>query len=76
MARKRSLLNINVPKVGRVTSQTVLKTMVGFGIGMAVWNYSSDVPYIGPYADRGKALILRILGFGSGVGAIRTRMVA
>lgn len=62
MARK-SLININVPKVGRIRTRDVLYVTVIAGGVIAAWNWSNKIPYIGPQIVKGKEVIVKALGF-------------
>jgi len=58
----KPLININVPKVGRITTQDVLRfTFLAFGVA-AVWNYSDRLPVVGPTLGKAKAFVRRAVG--------------
>ena len=58
----KPLININVPKVGRITTQDVLRfSFLALGVA-AVWNYSDRLPYVGPYFGTAKAFVRRAIG--------------
>ena len=59
----KPLININVPKVGRIRTRDVLYvTVIGAGVA-AAWNYSNRIPYVGPYAVKAKSAVVKALGF-------------
>ncbi len=58
----KPLININVPKVGRITTQDVLRfTFLALGVA-AVWNYSDRLPVVGPTLGKAKAFVRRAVG--------------
>jgi len=62
MARK-PLINFNVPKAGRITTDRIIGFVVVGGIVVAAWNWSNKIPGAGPYIVKGKEVLLRGLGF-------------
>lgn len=59
----KPLINVNVPKVGRIKTRDVLYVAV-IGCGLAAaWNWSNKIPYAGPYIVQGKGILLKALGF-------------
>jgi len=61
MARK-PLINVNVPKAGRIQTKDVLRFgVIALGI-TAAWNWMPRIPAVGPYISQGKAMILKIVG--------------
>ena len=63
MARK-PLINVNVPKVGRVRIGKVglAATALSMGIVFGMWHWSSRIPYVGPYADTAKDFLRSLAG--------------
>ena len=59
----KPLLNINIPKVGRIKTRDVLYVAVISAGLIAAWNWSNKIPYVGPYAVKAKTLIVKALGF-------------
>jgi len=58
----KPLININVPKVGRITTQDVLRfTFLALGVA-AVWNYSDRLPVVGPTLGKVKAFVRTAVG--------------
>jgi hypothetical protein len=58
----KPLINLNVPKVGRITTQDVLRfAFLAFGI-VAVWNWSERIPGIGPTVTTCKSYIRKAIG--------------
>jgi len=58
----KPLININVPKVGRITTQDVLRfTFLALGVA-AVWNYSDRLPVVGPALGKAKAFVRKAVG--------------
>jgi len=58
----KPLINVNIPKVGRIKTRDVLYVgVIGAGI-IAVWNWSSRIPKVGWYASYAKSKILYALG--------------
>lgn len=58
----KPLININVPKVGRITTQDVLRfTFLALGVA-AVWNYSDRLPVVGPTLGKAKAFVRKVVG--------------
>lgn len=63
----KPLININVPKVGRITTQDVLRfTFLALGVA-AVWNYSDRLPVVGPTLGKVKAFVRKAVGAGVAV---------
>jgi len=62
MSRK-PLINFNIPKAGRITTDRIIGAVVVGGIVVAGWNWSNKIPYAGPYIVKGKEVLLRALGF-------------
>jgi len=61
----KPLLNINVPKVGRVTTQDVLRfSFLALGV-LAIWNYSDRLPVVGPPLGKAKAFVRKVVGAGT-----------
>ena len=59
----KPLININVPKVGRIKTRDVLYVaVIGAGL-VAAWNWSNKIPYVGPQIVKAKVVILKGLGF-------------
>ena len=60
---KKALININVPKVGRVKTRDFLYVaVVGAGL-VAAWNWSSKIPVAGPHIVKVKEVVVKALGF-------------
>lgn len=60
----KPLININVPKVGRITTQDVLRfTFLALGVA-AAWNYSDRLPVVGPTLGKAKAFVRKAVGAG------------
>jgi len=58
----KPLININVPKVGRITTQDVLRfTFLALGVA-AVWNYSDRLPVVGPTLGKAKTFVRKAVG--------------
>jgi len=58
----KPLININVPKVGRITTQDVLRfTFLALGVA-AAWNYSDRLPVVGPTFGKAKAFVRKAVG--------------
>ncbi len=58
----KPLININVPKVGRITTQDVLRfSFLALGVA-AVWNYSDRLPVVGPSLSKVKAFVRKAVG--------------
>jgi len=63
----KPLININVPKVGRITTQDVLRfSFLALGVA-AVWNYSDRLPVVGPTLGKVKAFVRKAVGAGVAV---------
>ena len=62
MARKKPLINFNVPKGGRITTGKIITGAVTGAIIIGVWNWSDQIPGVGPYVAVGKYYILKALG--------------
>lgn len=62
MARK-PLINIKVPKAGRITTGRLVGAAVMGGMLIAAWNWSERIPGVGKYAALGKYYIARGLGY-------------
>lgn len=63
----KPLINVNVPKVGRITTQDVLRfTFLALGVA-AVWNYSDRLPVVGPTLGKAKAFVRKAVGAGVAV---------
>lgn len=61
MSRK-SLINVNVPKAGRIKTRDVARFVV-IALGVtAAWNWFPRIPVVGPYVSQGKGLILKVVG--------------
>jgi len=60
----KALINVNVPKAGRIKSNDIIRYAVIGGVVIAIWNYSSRIPVVGPYADTAKGYVRWILGSG------------
>lgn len=64
---KKPIINVNVPKAGRIQTRDVVRFgVIALGI-TAAWNWLPRVPYIGPYISQGKGLILKVVGATPGV---------
>jgi len=58
----KPLININVPKVGRITTQDVLRfSFLALGVA-AVWNYSERLPVVGETFGKAKSFVRRAIG--------------
>lgn len=58
----KPLININVPKVGRITTQDVLRfSFLALGV-TAVWNYSERLPVVGQTLGKVKAFVRKAIG--------------
>lgn len=62
MARK-SLINVNVPRVGRITTNRIIGAAVMGAIVIGAWNWSEHIPGVGKYIGLGKYYISRGLGY-------------
>ena len=59
---KKPLINVNVPKAGRIQTRDVVRFSV-LALGLtAFWNWGPRIPYVGSYLGQGKGLILRLVG--------------
>lgn len=64
MSRKRALINFNVPRAGRITTNRLIGAAVTGGIIIAAWNWSSRLPgAAGTYAEKGKFYVMKALGY-------------
>lgn len=61
----KPLININVPKVGRIQTQDVLRFSFLALALMAVWNYSDRLPVVGPTLGKAKAFVRKAVGAGT-----------
>jgi hypothetical protein len=59
----KPLININVPKVGRIKTRDVLYVAVITSGLIAAWNWSDRIPGVGKYAAVGKYYALLALGY-------------
>lgn len=59
---KRSIINFNVPKAGRITTGRVVGVAVSGAIIIAAWNWSERIPGVGKYAALGKYYVAKALG--------------
>jgi len=59
---KKPLINFNVPKAGRITTNRIVGAFVVGGIVVGIWNWSEQIPGVGKYAALGKYYISRALG--------------
>ena len=60
----KPLLNINVPKVGRIQTHDVLRfSFLALGI-LAIWNYSDRLPVVGPTFGKVKVFVRKAVGAG------------
>jgi len=66
----KPLINVNVPKAGRIKSRDLIRAAVIGGGLIAIWNYSSMVPVVGPYADKAKSFLRMLVGSGGSVNPI------
>jgi len=58
----KPLININVPKVGRITTQDVLRfSFLALGVA-AVWNYSDRLPVVGTTLAKAKTFVRKVVG--------------
>lgn len=58
----KPLININVPKIGRVTTKDVLRfSFLALGLA-AAWNYSSRLPVVGQTIGKAKAFVRKSVG--------------
>lgn len=58
----KPLLSVNVPAVGRVTTQDFVRfAFLALGV-VVVWNYSDRLPVVGPTMGKAKAFIRRAVG--------------
>jgi len=58
----KPLININVPKVGRITTQDVLRfSFLALGVA-AVWNYSDQLPVVGVSMAKAKNFVRKVIG--------------
>lgn len=61
----KPLININVPKVGRIQTQDVLRfSFLALGV-LAIWNYSDRLPVVGPTLGKAKAFVRKAVGAGT-----------
>ena len=56
-------LNVKVPKVGAISLRNVVWVGLAGAAAVAAWNWSSKIPYVGPYAVQAKTVIVKALGF-------------
>lgn len=59
----KPLINVNIPKVGRIKTQDVLYVAVITGGLIAAWNWSDRIPGVGKYVAMGKYYVLLALGY-------------
>ena len=59
----KSLINFNVPRAGRITSDRLIGAAVVGGLIIAAWNWSEQIPYIGKQVRLGKYYVSYALGF-------------
>jgi len=58
----KPLLNINVPKVGKITTQDVLRfSFLALAVA-AVWNYSDRLPVVGVTLAKAKTFVRKVVG--------------
>ena len=61
----KPLINFNIPRAGRITSDRLIGAAVVGCILIGAWNWSSRIPTVGPYADKAKSYVRMALGFAS-----------
>ena len=59
---KKPIINFNVPKAGKITTNRLIGAAVTGAIVIAAWNWSERIPGIGKYAAVGKYYISKALG--------------
>ena len=59
---KGPLINVNVPAVGRVTTQDFVRFAFLAVVVVAAWNYSDRIPVVGPTVGRAKNFVRRAIG--------------
>lgn len=59
----KAWINFNIPKgEGKFTGRRWFTFAVFAGATIAAWNWSGQIPVVGPYALKGKAWIRKALG--------------
>lgn len=59
----KAWINFNIPKgEGNFTGKKWVTYIVYAGVTIAVWNWSGQIPGVGPYAIRAKAWLRKLLG--------------
>ena len=59
---KKPIINFNVPKAGRITTNRIIGSFVLGGIVIGIWNWSERIPGVGQYFAVGKYYISKALG--------------
>jgi len=59
----KPLINVNIPKVGRIKTRDVLYVAVITAGLLAAWNWSERIPGVGKYAALGKYYVSQALGY-------------
>jgi len=59
---KKPIINFNVPKAGRITTNRIIGAMVVGGIVVGIWNWSERIPGVGQYVALGKYYVSKALG--------------
>lgn len=60
---KKPIINFNVPRAGRITTNRLIGAVVVGCIIVGAWNWSNKIPVAGPYIVKGKQYFLTGLGF-------------
>lgn len=58
----KPLINVNVPAVGRVTTQDFVRFAFLAVVVVAAWNYSERLPVVGPTVSKAKAFVRTAVG--------------
>lgn len=61
----KPLINFNIPRAGRITTDRLIGAAVVGGLLIGLWNWSSKIPTVGVYADKAKSYVRMALGFTS-----------
>lgn len=58
----KPLINVNVPAVGRVTTQDFVRFAFLAVVVVAAWNYSDRIPVVGPTVGKAKDFVRKAVG--------------
>ncbi|MBA7496753.1 hypothetical protein ES702_07362 [subsurface metagenome] len=63
------LINVDVPAVGKITTQDLVRFAFLAVVVVAAWNYSDRIPVVGPTVGKVKTFVRRAVGTGFAVAA-------